>query len=266
MYSYNYNYGYSGDSGDTVVITMLLTVYLIILAAVLVFALAGYLFHSFGMYTIGKRMGNRHPWLAFIPFARDYFQGELSGSIPLKNRSIKNPGIWNLLLPIIWGAAMSILIVIFAFGFAAAIVTAERTGNMGAAAGSMIGLLIFYIVILLLAVVYSAVYMVLKILINRQIFARFTTDNMAVVHAVLASVVPLYEAICTFVLRNRDFQPGMEPPMTPPPVPPVYPGGPEGNVPPMPPHMEGQHVPPVPPHMEEQHIPPVPPYTPENRE
>ena len=34
---------------------------------------------------------------------------------------------------------------------------------------------------------------------------------MAVVHAVLSAIVPLYESICFFVMRNRDFNPEMEP-------------------------------------------------------
>ena len=44
-------------------------------------------------------------------------------------------------------------------------------------------------------------------MINRQILERFTSDNMATVHAVLTIVVPLYEAFCFFVMRNREFNP-----------------------------------------------------------
>ena len=50
----------------------------------------------------------------------------------------------------------------------------------------------------------------------------------------LSGIIPLYEAICFFVMRNKPFNPGMEPQLTPPPippVPPVYPGGPTAGGP-----------------------------------
>lgn len=151
-------------------------------------------------------MGREYAWLAFVPFARDYFQGELAGPIALKNKKIQNPGIWNLILPIIFSAVYGILIVVLIVGFAAGILTAETAGSAAALAGTLFGVIISYIALIVFAVAYSAVYMVLRILINRQIYAKYTTENMAVIHAVLSSVVPLYEALCTFVLRNREFR------------------------------------------------------------
>ena len=178
-YNYSYDYDYNvpvySDSGSEV-LSVLIGIYLIILGGALLIMLVGYIFHSIGMYTIGKRMGKAHTWMAFVPFARDYFQGELAGPIRLKNKEIRNPGIWNLVLPIIFSAVTGVLTTVMI----------------------VVALIVF-------SVVYSAVYMVLKILINRQIFAAFTTDNMSVVHAVLSSVIPLYEAFCTFVFRNKEF-------------------------------------------------------------
>ena len=102
-YGYEYNYDYPVHMNSTgSLFTALMYIYLIILTVIVIFALASYIFHSVGMYTIGKRMGREYAWLAFIPFARDYFHGELAGAIPLKSRKIKNPGIWNLVLPIIY--------------------------------------------------------------------------------------------------------------------------------------------------------------------
>ena len=109
IYEYNYDYPVSHGNGGDAAVTILLTVYLVVLALILAFALASYIFHSIGLYTIGKRMGREHPWLAFIPFARDYFHGELAGEIPLKNKSIKNPGIWKLVVPIIYNAVAGVL-------------------------------------------------------------------------------------------------------------------------------------------------------------
>ena len=193
-YNYNYEYDYPISYGNTgsSLFALFMTVYLVVIALILAAALASYIFHSIGMYTIGKRMGREHPWLAFIPFARDYFHGELAGEIPLKNKSIKNPGIWKLVVPIIYNAVAGVLLV---FLIVAVIGTAVTTNINGSGVGG-------------------------------AMTERFTTHNMAVVHSVLSAIVPLYEAICFFVMRNREFNPGMEPRITQPPVPPVYPGDP----------------------------------------
>ena len=143
--------------------------------------------------------------MAFIPFARDYFQGELAGPIRLKNKEIRNPGIWNLVLPIIFSAVTGVLTTVMIVGTVMGLLAADTMWSAGALAGTVMSLIMFYVALIVFSVVYSAVYMVLKILINRQIFAAFTTDNMSVVHAVLSSVIPLYEAFCTFVFRNKEF-------------------------------------------------------------
>lgn len=227
-YEYSYEYGYNYPLGsEEAFVTGFLTVYLVIVAVIAIGALASYIFHSVGMYTIGKRMGKSHAWLAFIPFARDYFHGELSGRIDLKKKSIKNPGIWKLILPIIYSVVVGVIVVFFTAAVIGAVAAAEMShGDLGGFAALMSTLFGLYGAIIILTVAYSAVYLVLSALINIQIFERFTTRNMAVVHAALSMIIPLYEAICFFVLRKRDFNPGMEPKLTPPPVPPVYPGGP----------------------------------------
>lgn len=209
-FDYNYDYGYNYDlpvhsAGGSEFPVILLGIYLLVLGGVLLIKLVGYVFHSIGMYMIGKRMGKEHPWLAFVPFARDYFQGELAGPIGLKNRKIRNPGIWNLILPIIFNAVIGVLTAVMIVGFVVGILAAETAGGAGTLAGTLYGFIIFYLVLIGISIVYSAARMVLRILINRQIFGRFTTDNMSVVHAVLASVIPLYEALCTFVMRNSEF-------------------------------------------------------------
>lgn len=237
-YGYRYNYDYDQyypvrNSSNTVA-EAVLAIYLVILALIVIFALVSYIFHSIGLYTIGKRMGKEYPWLAFIPYARDYFQGELAGEITLKNKKIKNPGIWNLVIPIISSvlAGIFLVIILLVAGVGAA---AEAAGFGGLGAAAVLAIML-YTVLIVAVVVLNAAQMVLKVLINKQILERFTTENMGTVHAVLSIAVPLYEAFCFFVMRGRDFNPGMEPKITPPPapVPPVYPGGP---VPPVSPEM-----------------------------
>ena len=233
-YTYEYNYPVSNSEG---LVGVILSVYLIILTLILAFVLVSYIFHSVGLYTIGKRMGKEYPWLAFIPYARDYFQGELAGPIKLKNKEIKNPGIWNLVIPIISsvlaGAFTVLIILVTGVGAAAQI------SGAGGAGIALLFVIMLYTLLIVAVIAAQAAQMALKVLINKQILERFTTGNMGLVHAVLMIVVPLYEALCFFVMRKRDFNPGMEPKITPPPapLPPVIPGGPEGPAatPPAPP-------------------------------
>ena len=106
------SYHYSYNSADNMAIAVL-SICLIVLVLIGVFALAAYILHSIGLYTIGKRIGYSIPWLAFIPFARDYMQGELAGEISLKTKKIKNPGVWNLVMPIISGVIFWIFYMLF---------------------------------------------------------------------------------------------------------------------------------------------------------
>lgn len=221
-YDYGYQYDYPATyhrSMDDSIFGAILSIYLIVLAMVIIFTLVSYIFHSVGLYTIGKRLGKKHPWMAFIPFARDYFHGEMAGEIKLKKGSIKNPGIWKLIMPIAADVVMGIFILL--------LVLAAVVGTIGIGAGVGIMLMIvMYVILIVLLVAYSAVYMTLRVLVDIQIYERFTTHNMGIVHAVLSATVPLYEAFCLFVMRNRDFVPGREPKLGPPPVLPTYTGTP----------------------------------------
>jgi len=59
--------------------------------------------------------------------------------------------------------------------------------------------------------VYYAVERVLFGLINYQIFKRVCDPNWAVAHMILATIIPFYEAIALFAVRNKPYNPGEEP-------------------------------------------------------
>ena len=87
---------FAGDMAVTVLLS-----YLVILGILAIGCIASYLLRGIGMYTLGKRRGMNYPWLAFIPYARTYFQGELCGTLYFKKKEIRNPGIWILVIPIV---------------------------------------------------------------------------------------------------------------------------------------------------------------------
>ena len=224
---YDYGYSYNYDMSNSV-FAALMSIYLIIFMVALIFWIVEYVFFAIGLYTIAKRMGRNYPWLAFIPFARKYLHGELAGTIELKTRKIKNPGVWKLVLPIIAGAAFSIFMIILMVALGIGTFMAVGSYGYGISGGTIMLAVVLLLIAAVVSVLYQAVYKVLCVLINIQIYDRFTTHNMGIVHAVLSAVVPLYEAFCLFVMRHKEFNPGMEPKLTPPPapLPPVYPGSP----------------------------------------
>ena len=222
-YSYNYDYGMS-DS----VFAAFMSIYLIIFMVALIFWIVEYVFFAIGLYTIAKRMGKNYPWLAFIPFARKYLHGELAGTIELKAKKIKNPGIWKLVLPIISGAVFSFFMIIIMIAFGIGTFMGMSAYGYGVSGGTILLAVVLLLIMAVAAVLYQAAYRVLCVLVDVRIYERFTTHNMGIAHAVISALIPLYEACCLFAMRNKEFNPGMEPelPLPPAPLPPVYPGNP----------------------------------------
>lgn len=205
----SYSYETTVSGGDAAGITILL-IYLIVLLVWGLVELTGYILKGIGMYTIAKRRGMDYPWLAYVPFARAYLQGELGGEIVLKDKKIQNPGIWLLALPFIHGALFFVFyIILWAVGIGAAI--SAMNSYSGPGVGSIIALLVVGVLFIGVMVVYSGIYKVLQILVDHQILERFTSKNMSIAHGVLSALIPLYEPICFFVMRNKPFRPGMEP-------------------------------------------------------
>ena len=215
-YSYNYDYGMS-DS----VFAAFMSIYLIIFMVALIFWIVEYVFFAIGLYTIAKRMGKNYPWLAFIPFARKYLHGELAGTIELKAKKIKNPGIWKLVLPIISGAVFSFFMIIIMIAFGIGTFMGMSAYGYGVSGGTILLAVVLLLIMAVAAVLYQAAYRVLCVLVDVRIYERFTTHNMGIAHAVISALIPLYEACCLFAMRNKEFNPGMEPELPPPPAPPA---------------------------------------------
>ena len=109
-YAYEYEYQYHPERAGEMFAVVFASLWLAIMIGMLVFMLGSYLLHSFGLYTIAKRMGKKDAWMAFVPFARTYYHGNMAGPIRLKNTTIKNPGLWKLLFPIIYSGAIGIYV------------------------------------------------------------------------------------------------------------------------------------------------------------
>lgn len=199
------SFGYTYNSGVNSIATTLLMVYGIFVVTAGLIALAVYILKGIGLYTIAKSHGDENAWLAFIPFARKYQQGELAGEILLKTKSISRPGIWFVGLPIAWGILSYLIGMIFSISIVGKIV---RYGIMGYSAydsmdSGITGIIGFFLFFIALAIVYKIIYKILLILIDVKILSQYTSGNMPIIHSVFAAFVPLYEAICFFVISRR---------------------------------------------------------------
>ena len=267
-YDMNDYYDYSSPYMESTLIGIMM-IFIIIMLVCAIFGLLSYILKGIGMYTMAKRQGMDYAWLAFIPFARTYLHGELAGSIRLKNKSIQNPGIWLLALPFLYGAVSSLLNAILWFVGVGSLTKIFQNaflpyGRVNLSGGAVMGIVVLVLIFSVISLGYTAVYKTFGVLVNHQILERFTTKNMSIVHAVLSTMIPLYESICFFVMRNHPFNPGMEPPAPRPfmqsPPPDTYYRGPVP--PPEPPFSPAPPVPPEPPVSPAPPVPPTPPVSP----
>lgn len=207
---YNYFDNHSTIQGTfQSMFSTILSIYLLVMAALFIIKIVNYVFKSIGLYTLANRMGKAYPWLAWIPFARNYLHGDLAEVIPLKTKAIKHPGIWKLAVPIV--GEVFALVIYFVLGAAVGVSIAVPGNGEHAIFGKETFLLILILVFLAFQLIYQAVNKVLSVMVNFQIIGRFTTRNMAIVHSVLSLFVPFYEALCLFLIREKEFNPGMEP-------------------------------------------------------
>lgn len=194
------------NGADRIAVTIL-AIYFVVLGICLLGWIASFIFRGIGMYKIGKAQGRTNAWLAFIPFARTYFHGELCGDIPLKKRRIKSPGIWLLVLPIIYGVIFAVMYFFLLISvFISAISSATYMGDYipnAEAAGLLVVLLVFFVFVIIVSLIYAAIKGGLEVLVNRQIYERYTTANMATLHAVLSMILPFYTSVCMFIFGRR---------------------------------------------------------------
>ncbi|MFV0362082.1 MAG: hypothetical protein ACK5LL_03210 [Suipraeoptans sp.] len=204
----------SDGHGEALTILM---VYLGILLLLGVLALVSYILRGIGMYTLGKRKGMTSPWLAFIPYARTYYQGELCGSIKFKDKEIKSPGIWMLVAPIVRGFFSGIMVVVMygaLFGVMFGILAGAGINNASEheiqqalesnlVNGGTVFVTVLYIIFILVELFLRAVQGVLTVIVNQQIYSDCTDKNLAIAHSVAGIFIPMYTSIYFFVIRNK---------------------------------------------------------------
>ncbi len=92
-----HSYYYYGSSGAAALLGFLAAVVSLVFLALVVYWIISYIFSSIAYYKISRRRGYQRPWLAWIPFARDYLYGAIADDINIK-RGKKTYFGWALLV------------------------------------------------------------------------------------------------------------------------------------------------------------------------
>lgn len=81
MFYFGHNYY---GSGGAAFLGFLAAIFSIVMLVFLIYWAISYVFNSIAYYQISKRRGYQRPWLAWIPFARDYLYGAIADDINIK--------------------------------------------------------------------------------------------------------------------------------------------------------------------------------------
>ena len=196
MYNNIYDYSYSIPAEDpfTEIGMGIMMFYIIVMLLIGIISLTSYILRGIGLYTIAKHRGYEYAWLAFIPFFRIYLQGKLSGDITFKNKTMRDTGIWLAVIPLMYSVVVSVIYGVMCL-----------CGMLAIFSMTMHVILIMLLILALaIGLGYEVLYKTLRVMVNYQIYCNMTSGNMAVAHAVLGALLPLYESICFFVMRNRE--------------------------------------------------------------
>lgn len=179
---------------------LFLLFYMMCLCACAFIKIIEYILYGVGLYGMAREAGLTGGWMAFVPFARKYLQGRLGGPITLRGKTIKDPGLWMVLLPFAVGIAAG-----FLTGLAMALIVAgsliqANVMIMIPVAGVVV---LACIVIFLLVLVGAAAKNGLRALVNYQILSRYCQGNVLILHIVFSTLLPLYEAIVFFYYRHH---------------------------------------------------------------
>ena len=62
------------------------------------------IFGGIGMHTMAKKVGMKHSWLAFLPFANTWYAGRLAGETQLFGKKMKRVGLYAMLAEVVYVA------------------------------------------------------------------------------------------------------------------------------------------------------------------
>ena len=165
----------------------------------LVFAIVSYVLRSVGLYSIAKRRGIHHPWLAWLPIGDAWIMGSISdqyqyvamGKIRNRRKVLLglNIGVFAMIVPVIIAEAVTVL----AFQSPAAAATAGVV--------LMVGMYLVYIALAIVTTVFLYI-------AQYDMYRSCNPDN-AVMFLVLGIFFNVTQPFFIFACRKKDL--GMPP-------------------------------------------------------
>lgn len=195
--------------------------YLISLIFSLGISLIRYVFTSLGYYTLAKRRGINHPWLAWVPLGNMWILGSLSDQYRYVTRGQVTNKRKVLLGMDIAALAMAVLLMVLTVNIVIEAIPMMDQFNVSEAQIASVGVKALGMLAICFAVlVLSIIAMVFMYIAIFDVF-RSCDPNSSVLFLVLTILLSIVYPFLVFACRNKDL--GMPPrTVTPPVQQPVY--------------------------------------------
>ena len=205
MYGYDYNYGSGVDALGTIA-GFFAVFMLAAIVIVLAWTILSYVLYASGLYTIAKRRGIHHAWLAWIPIGMEWLLGSISDQYQFVTKKRNTHRRTTLVVLEIVFVAVYILMCIYGFSMVYA------TEVAAAALGASMGL---YLLSWLLMCVVGITFFVFEMIALNDLFAACDPSNVAV-KIVLCILFVFTIPFFVFFSRKKDL--GMPPRKAPAPA------------------------------------------------
>lgn len=185
-------------------VVAVVVLYIALLVFLMVYSLFAYLAQGFSFLKISKKLGLRHGWMGFVPYACYYQMGKFVEEDDKRNHPEKKGLKWSIFLPVSLGVyiVLSFLSVILYYA-GNILISVFASGTEEAATFLLIGYAVYILTVLLImltfmVILYVAQYKVFHVLAGK--------------HAVWMTILTLFVSVSTPVLYlvlafSKKFQP-----------------------------------------------------------
>lgn len=182
---------------DIVVDERMLVLYFLIITACIY--IASFVFKAIGLYTIAKREGRKHAYLAFIPFASYYLMGKIVGGTKVFGYRVKNLGLVTMIAMIL-NYALSITYDVLLYGDV--IVEFAKTGVLGVIPETYGNVWVDVVLALSNALVGLAL-IIAEVFLIMTFFMYYGKKNQILFSLLSIFIEPVF-GILVFVVRKRE--------------------------------------------------------------
>lgn len=191
----------------------IMIVFVLFYLAMMVFAVVAYVFQSLGMYTIAKRRGIHHPWLAWVPVGSSWLLGSISDQYQYVAKGQEKSKRKILLALDIVGLVLVFAMVVFCFwAVGSTVFDAMQNDSIimdeeATMAKMMVPLMGIY-GISMVASILSIVMMVFQYIALYDLYSSCNPEN-SVMFLLLSIFIGVVQPFLIFASRNKDL--GMPP-------------------------------------------------------